>query len=238
MKVYLDNAATTPVLKEVVETVKDAMLNFYGNPESLNEEGTKANEALENARKLIANSINASSNELIFTSGATESNNLAILGLAYQNKDKNHVITTKIEHPSVLNCFEKLKKQGYEVTYLDVDKEGYADLEQLNDSITDKTALVSVIHGNHEIGTLQDLKAIGTLCHKHKALFHVDATQTFTKHDLHIAEDPAQLPDIITMSSHKLHGPKGVGALYIRNGIKLNPLLHGGGQEKGIRSAI
>lgn len=232
MKVYLDNAATTPVLKEVVETVKDGMINFYGNPESLNEEGAKANEALENARKTIANAINAASNELIFTSGATESNNLAILGLAYQNKDKNHIITTKIEHPSVLNCFEKLKKQGYEVTFLNVDKEGYVDLEELNDSITEKTALISVIHGNHEIGTIQNLNLIGKICKEKDVLLHVDASQSFLKVNIDVKKDNIAL---LTLNSHKIHGPKGVGALYIKQGIKLFKMEFGGPQEFDIR---
>jgi len=234
--IYLDNASTTPLAPEV-KTVLEEGFNVFGNPGSMHAVGKGALDALQRARSTIAYALGARAEEIIFTSGATESNNLALLGVMLQQEKKKRLITTRIEHPSVLEPARWLEKQGYPVVYLDVDKEGFVNLGQLEKELQKgDVALVSVIHGNHEIGTLQDLKAIGTLCHKHKALFHVDATQTFTKHDLHIAEDPAQLPDIITMSSHKLHGPKGVGALYVKKGIKLQPILRGGGQESGLRS--
>ncbi len=234
--IYLDNASTTALAPEV-KTVLEEGFNVFGNPGSMHVVGKGALEAVQKARATLAYAVGCKPEEIIFTSGATESNNLALLGIMQQHDKKKRLITTKIEHPSVLEPARWLEKWGYPVVYLDVDKEGFISLEQLEKELQkENVALVSIMHGNHEIGTLQDLKIIGALCKKYKVIFHTDATQTFMKHDLHVAEDPVQLPDLITFSSHKLHGPKGVGALYVRKSIQLQPIVRGGGQELGLRS--
>lgn len=235
MKVYLDNGATTKVDKKVLEKMMPYFSEKYGNPSSLHSYGIEAEEAIQKARKIIAQSINASEEEIIFTSGGTESNNIALKGIAFnnKNKDKNHIITTKIEHSSILKTCQYLEKQGFEITYLDVDKEGFIDLEELKEAIKPETILVSVIHGNNEIGTIQDIKSIGKICKENNILFHTDACQSFTKTDIDVKEMDI---DLMTINSHKIHGPKGIGALYVRKGIRIQPLLHGGGQEKGISS--
>ena len=234
--IYLDNASTTALAPEV-KTVLEEGFNVFGNPGSMHVVGKGALEAVQKARATLAYAVGCKPEEIIFTSGATESNNLALLGIMQQHDKKKRLITTKIEHPSVLEPARWLEKWGYPVVYLDVDKEGFISLEQLEKELQkENVALVSIMHGNHEIGTLQDLKIIGALCKKYKVIFHTDATQTFMKHDLHVAEDPVQLPDLITFSSHKLHGPKGVGALYVRKSIQLQPIVRGGGQELRLSS--
>ena len=235
--IYLDNAATTKVDDEVLKTMLPYFTEHYGNASSVHFVGQKAKEALENSRKIIAKSIGAKTNEIIFTSGGTEANNLALKGLFFWNKEnntgKNHIITTRIEHDCVLNSCKWLEKQGAEITFLDVDAEGFIDLNELENAITNKTILVSIIHGNNEIGTIQDLEAIGKICKKKNVLLHSDACQSYTKVPIDVDKQNLSL---LTLNSHKIHGPKGVGALYIRDGIKIVPLFHGGGHERKIRS--
>lgn len=237
MKIYFDNAATTKVDEKVLKSMIPYFTKYFGNASSQHDMGVEAKKILETSRNIISKSINAKPNELIFTSGGTESNNLALKGLFFYNKqkntEKNHIITTKIEHDSILQVCEWLKTQGAEITYLDVDKEGFVDLNQLKKSITKKTFLVSVIHGNNEIGTIQDIENVGKICRERKILFHTDACQSFIKMSIDVKK---QNVDLMTLNAHKIHGPKGVGALYIRDGIEITPLFHGGGHEKKLRS--
>jgi len=230
--IYLDNAATTPVDKKVVEAMLPYFSEKFGNASSQHTLGLEAKRELERSRDVIAKAIGAKSEEIIFTSGGTEANNFAIKGAIWAT-GKKHIITTKIEHDCVLNSSKWLEKQGCRVTFLDVDKEGFINLEQLKKEITPETAIVSVIHANNEIGTIQDIKAIGEICRGNGVYFHTDACQSFTKTELNVKK---QNLDLVTLNAHKIHGPKGVGALYIRKGIKITPLLHGGGHEQGLRS--
>jgi len=229
--IYLDNGATTVVDPEVVKVMEKYHSNRYGNASSIHHKGQEAKEALEGARHVIAESIGAEDDEIIFTSGGTESNNLVLKGLVFANKDKGHIITSKIEHDCVLNSAKWLEERGFEVTYLDVDNEGFVDLEQLKESITDKTLLVSIIHGNNETGVLQDLGEIYRICRDNNVYFHTDACQSYTKVDLSVKD-----ADFITLNAHKIHGPKGVGVLYMRKGVRIVPLAHGGGHERNLRS--
>lgn len=232
MKVYFDNAATTKVDEKVVNAMLPYFTKEYGNSSSQHQMGKQAKIALEKARKIIAEKINAKQQEIFFTSGGTESNNFALKGLFFENyPKKNHIITTKIEHDCILNSCKWLETQGAEVTYLNVDKNGFIDLEDLKNSITNKTIVVSIIHGNNEIGTIQNLEKIGKICKEKNVLFHTDACQSFTKVPIDV-----KYVDLMTLNAHKIHGPKGVGALYIKQGIKIIPLLHGGGHEKSLRS--
>lgn len=235
--IYFDNAATTRVDDEVLKTMLPYFTEKYGNASSVHFKGQEAKDAMEKSRKIIAKAIGAKTEEIYFTSGGTESNNHALKGLFFWNKEnntgKNHIITTRIEHDCILNTCKWLEKQGAKVTYLDVDAEGFVDLNELENSITDKTIVVSVIHGNNEIGTIQDMEKIGNICKKKGVLFHTDACQSFTKVPIDVKK---QNLDLVTLNSHKIHGPKGVGALYIREGVKIVPLMHGGGHERKIRS--
>ncbi|MBR9701332.1 cysteine desulfurase [Candidatus Pacearchaeota archaeon] len=232
--IYFDNAASTKTDEKVIEAMMPYFGEKFGNASSVHVKGQEAKQAMEKARKMIARSIGARTHEIIFTSGGTESNNLVLKGLFWENYlEKDHIITTKIEHDCVLNTCKWLEKKGGEVTYLDVDNEGFVDLEQLKNAITDKTIVVSVIHGNNEIGTIQDLEEIGRVCKEKGTLFHTDACQSYTKTPLDVKRDNL---DLVTLNSHKIHGPKGVGALYIKDGIKINALFHGGGHERNIRS--
>lgn len=234
-QIYFDNAATTQVDEKVLKEMLPYFREKFGNASSVHSKGREAKDAMAKARKIIAKSINAKPDEIYFTSGGTESNNWALKGLFFQNKNKgkNHIITTKIEHDCVLNTCKWLETQGAEITYLDVDSEGFVNLEQLKNSITDKTIVVSVIQGNNEIGTLQDLEAIGKICHEKGTLLHSDACQSYTKIEFDVQK---QNIDLLTLNSHKIHGPKGVGALYIRKGIEITPFMHGGGHERKMRS--
>ena len=245
--IYLDNGATTKVDPEVVKVMDEYHTEKYGNPSSSHTPGQEAKQALEDARRRIAKTINARPEEIIFTSGGTESNNIAIKSIAFSNKDKgNHIITTKIEHKCVLESAKWLEKQGagkseisgttkdgFQVTYLNVDKEGFVNPKELEASITEKTILVSIIHGNNEIGTIQDLKALGDICKKYNVYFHTDACQSYTKTDINTK---TQNIDLITLNAHKIHGPKGVGVLYIKKGTKLQTWQQGGGHEFNLRS--
>lgn len=231
MQIYLDNAATTRVSDDVFREMTPYFKNKYGNASSLHDFGQEANVAIEKARKIIAERLNADAKEIIFTSGGTESNNLAILGIAYNYKNKgNHIITTKFEHPSVLETCKSLEKEGFSVTYLSLNKEGLVSLEELKKSITNKTILVTIMHANNEIGTIQDLMGIYKICREKGVIFHTDAVQSFCKTELN-----SEMADLISISSHKIHGPKGMGALYIKKGIHLKKLFHGGKHEFNIR---
>lgn len=230
--IYLDNGATTKVDPEVIKEIIPFFDEFYGNPSSLHSFGVDAEDKLKEARKIIADSIGADSDEIIFTSGGTESNNFALKGVAF-NKKKGHIITTKVEHDCILNSCKWLGNQGFDITYLNVDGEGFIDLDELEKEIRDDTMIVSIIHGNNEIGTIQDLKKIGDICKKNNVLFHTDACQSFTKVPINVNEFNI---DLITINSHKIHGPKGVGALYIKKGTNIVPVAHGGGQEFRLRS--
>lgn len=232
---YFDHSATTPVRSEVITVVTDVMQKVYGNPSSLHGLGVQSERVVEKARQVIAKILQCTPQEIVFTSGGTESNNLAIQGVAnqYANRGK-HLITTQIEHPSVYEVFRYLEKKGWQVTYLPVNSMGIVDPEDVERAITDETILVSIMHVNNEVGAIQPVEEIGRRLKKFpKVLFHVDAVQSFGKVLIH--PNRAHI-DLLSISSHKLHGPKGVGGLYIRKNLILSPILIGGGQEKGIRS--
>ena len=232
--IYLDNAATTKIDKEVVKTMQPYLEEFYGNPSSVHVKGQETKLAIEKARKTIADSINANSEEIFFTSGGSESNNWALKGLFFEySPKKNHLITTKIEHDSIINPCKWIEKKGGKITYLDVDKEGFINLKKLKKSLTPKTFLISIMHANNEIGTIQNLDEIGKIAKEKGILFHSDAAQSYTK----IPIDTKKIKiDLMTINSHKIYGPKGVGALYIKEGTKIDPLIHGGGHERKKRS--
>jgi len=227
IKAYLDNGATTKVDERVIESMLPFFREKYGNASSIHSLGTESSKALENARNIIAKAINAKPEEIIFTSGGTESDNLAIMGCV---KKDSHIITSKIEHPAVLASFNELQKQGCKVTYLDVNQEGMINLEQLRNSITKDTSLVSIMHANNEIGTIQPIKEIGAICKEKGVFFHTDAVQSFTKIPIDVKDINV---DLISMASHKIHGPKGVGALFVKSKIKKT--MYGGKQEFNLR---
>ena len=228
--VYFDNSATTAVDKEVIKEMSKYFDKSYGNASSSHQLGVEAKKVLEKSREIIAKSIGAEKDEIIFTSGGTESNNLAIKGVALE---RGHIITTKIEHKSVLETCKDLEKAGFEITYLNVDKEGFVLLDELKKSIKSDTFLVSIIHGNNEIGTLQDLEEIGKICKEKDILFHTDACQSYTKNKIDVNEMNLSL---VSLNAHKIHGPKGVGVLYIRKGTKMKKLFCGGEQENKLRA--
>ncbi len=226
--IYLDHAATTPVRKEVLQAVSEAF-EIFGNPSSLHAAGAKAREAVEESRETLARALRCSPEEVVFTSGGTEANNLALKGLP----EKGHVLVSSIEHPSVLEPAKSLAAAGFEVERIPVDRFGLVDPERVSEMIRKDTVLVSVMHANNEIGTVQPVEEIGKVCRDSGVLFHVDAVQTFGK----IEVDPKRMnADLISVSSHKIYGPKGAGALFVREGVGLRPLLSGGGQERGLRS--
>jgi cysteine desulfurase len=233
--IYLDNAATTKVDSRVTKKMLPYFSEKYGNASSQHFLGKQARGAVENAREIIAKSINASPEEIYFTSGGTESNNWALKELFFANKTsgKNHIITTKIEHDSILNVCEMLEKLGAKLTYLNVDREGFIDLNELKKSITNETLAVSVIHGNNEIGTIQNISEIGKICKEKGIYFHIDACQSFIKKEIDVVKDNL---DLVTLNSHKIHGPKGIGALFIKKNTKIGIFMHGGGHEGGMRS--
>ncbi len=231
-EIYLDAGATTRIDPKVVEAMQPYFNEKYGNASSSHDKGKEAKQALEDSRKVIAKAINAKPEEIIFTSGGTEANNFAIKSIAFTNKDKgNHIIITKVEHGCILESCKWLEKQGFNITYLDVDEQGFVKPEVLEKAITDKTILVSIIHGNNEIGTIQDLEVLGNVCKKHNVYFHTDACQSFTKTEVN-----SKYVDLITLNAHKIHGPKGVGCLFIKKGTNIEAWQHGGGHESGLRS--
>lgn len=234
MHVYLDNAATTQVDPRVTSKMIRYMNDKYANPSSLHFKGREAKKALDKSRTVIASSIRAQDDEIYFTSGGTEGNNLLIKGIAFANKHKGkHIVTTKVEHKCVLENCKWLETQGFEVTYLDVDSEGFVRLDELERSITDKTILVSIIHANNEIGTLNDIERIGEICKQKGVYFHTDACQSYTKAMIDVRKVHV---DALTINAHKIHGPRGVGAMYIRDGTVVEKFMHGGGHERGMRS--
>lgn len=233
--IYVDNAATTSVSKAAL----NAMLPFYethfGNPSSIYSVGQTAKKAIEDARKTVALCLGAKPNEIFFTSCGSESDNWAIKGVAHAmlKKGKNHIITSKFEHHAVLHTVNALEKEGFSVTYLDVHDDGIVRVDELEQAITDKTALVTIMYANNEIGTIQPIREIGAVCRKHKVLFHTDAVQAAGNIKIDVNE---QNIDLLSISGHKFHGPKGVGVLFIRNGVALERLIEGGAQERGRRA--
>jgi cysteine desulfurase len=238
-RVYFDNSAVTRMDERVLEAMTPYFFENYAvaTSEFAYSEGIDAREALDNMRNFLASSLGANSDELIFTSGNTESSNLALKGvaLALGKKKGTHIITTKIEDFPVLHSARALEKQGFQATYLKVDSDGFVDLDQLRDSITDKTILVSIQHANQEIGTIQDIESIGHICKERDVLFHTDATHTFTRIPLDVRQISA---DLITVSAHTIHGPKGIGGLYIRKGTPMTKWMDGGFQEFDIRPGL
>ena len=230
----MDYAATTPLDPRVLEAMNPYFTEVYGNASSINAFGLEAREALEDARRVVAGLMNAEAKELVFTGSATEANNLVLKGFAFRKgKEKAHIAISTIEHDCVLNSAKWLEKQDFRITYVPVDRYGLLDLGELEDALRSGASLVSIIHANNEIGTIQTLKEIGELCHAYGANFHTDAAQSFGKIPIDVEEMNI---DLMTVNAHKIYGPKGVGALYIRKGVRLEPLLHGGGHEFGLRS--
>lgn len=236
MEVYLDNSATTRVLPRVAELVTKIMCEDYGNPSSLHRKGVEAEQYLRYAKDTLAGIMKVQAKEILFTSGGTEANNMALIGCAMAaRRQGNHLITTQVEHPAVLQPMQYLESQGFQVTYLPVDAWGRISLQDLEAAIRPETILVSVMHTNNEVGALQPVQEAGALIKRRNPaiLFHVDAVQGFGK--FRILPRRMQI-DLLSASSHKIHGPKGVGFLYMREGVKFQPIVHGGGQQKNMRS--
>ena len=231
---YLDNSATTQVSQEVYKEMEPYFTQEFGNPSTLYGIGRESKKALNLARQRVADAINAKPEEIIFTSGGSESDNLAIKGIAFklQNRGK-HIITTEIEHPAVKQTLYFLESLDFKVTYLPVYENGIIKIEDLKEAITPETILITIMHGNNEIGTIQPIEEIGKIARENKIKFHTDAVQTFGKIDVDVEKLNV---DLLSLSSHKINGPKGVGALYIKKGTRVVPLIHGGGQERGIRA--
>ena len=233
-KIYLDNAATTSLKSEVLEEMMPILKENYGNPSSIYSIGRNARKEVEKSRQTVAEILGANSNEIFFTSGGTESDNWAIRGVAFAQlkKGKNHIITSKIEHHAVLHTVKELEKEGFEATYLDVDKNGFVNPEEVKAAITEKTALVTVMYANNEIGTIQKISEIGKVCHEKGVIFHTDAVQAVGHLEINVKE---QNIDLLSLSGHKFHGPKGVGALYVKKGVRILNLMQGGAQESNKR---
>ena len=234
-KIYFDYASTTPTDPMVVTAMLPFFTEHFGNASSPHHFGREAQKALENSRETLAKFIGANRDEIIFTSGGTEANNLALLGVAHKSRAKgDHIIVSTIEHPSVLETAQYLEKEGFRITYLPVDEYGRVSVEQVQKAVTDKTILISIMHANNEIGTLQPIADIGKFSREKNIIFHVDAVQT-------VGHLPVQVKalnaDLLSLAAHKLYGPKGMGALYVRKGIKITPHLLGGNQEQGLRAS-
>ncbi|MCE7700280.1 MAG: cysteine desulfurase, partial [Methanobacterium paludis] len=232
LEVYFDNSATTRPYNQVVDSMAHAMKNYYGNPSSAYSLGISAERKINDCRDVIAHSLNCSRNEIIFTSGGSESNNFLIRGFLSPG---NHVITTKIEHPSIINTCRYLEGEGVRVTYLNVDKNGRIDMDELLENINKDTVIVSIMHTNNETGVLQDIENIGKILKEKssRVKFHVDAVQAYGKYKIDVKKCNI---DLLSVSGHKIHGPRGIGIAYVRNGLRPNPLIYGGGQEGGFRS--
>lgn len=235
MKVYLDNSATTNLDKEVLEAMLPYYTDVFGNPSSLHSYGRRALKAVDDARETIAKCIGAKSNEIYFTSGGSESDNWALKGVVKASKQsKKHIITSSIEHPAIMDTLSYLEeKEGVEVTYLPVDKDGRVSLHDIEEAVTDNTILVSIMFANNEMGAVQPIAEIGKFCKEEGILFHTDAVQAM---DSQVIDVNALNIDLLSMSAHKFHGPKGIGVLYIRSGVKIDRLIHGGHQERRMRA--
>lgn len=232
--VYLDHAATTPLRSEVMDAMMPYFTQTFGNSASVHQWGRESKKAVEAARKQVATAINCDPSEVYFTAGATEADNWGILGYAYANKHKgNHIISSQVEHPAVLNTCQKLEKEGFEVTYLPVDEYGSISIDNLKEAIKENTILVSIMYANNEIGTIMPVNEIGKVCEEKNIVFHTDAVQAIGKMYIDVKKSKI---DMLALSAHKFYGPKGIGALYISKGIKLSNLIVGGAHEKGRRA--
>ena len=232
--IYLDNAATTPVKKPVFEAMKPYFEEFYGNPSSIYRFAGQAKKAIEDAREEIAGLIGANPREIYFTAGGSESDNWALKATAFAKREKGkHIITSKIEHHAILHTCEYLEKLGFEITYLDVDENGLVNTEQLEQAIREDTILISIMYANNEIGTLEPIREIGEIAHRHGVWFHTDAVQAFGHVPINVDECHI---DLLSASGHKINGPKGIGLLYIRDSVRIGSLIHGGAQERGRRA--
>ncbi len=233
-RIYLDHAATTPMHPRVIEKMVEVMNTNFGNPSSIHSFGREARHYIDLARETMARSIGAKENEIIFTSGGTEADNMALFGAAESNQHKGkHIITTMVEHHAVLHAGQRLEKMGYEVTYLPVDEKGDISLDELQKALREDTILVSIMYGNNEVGTIQPIKEIGELLKVHQAIFHTDAVQAYGIEAINV--DELQV-DLLSVSAHKINGPKGIGFLYIRDKVKLVPRAYGGEQERKRRA--
>lgn len=233
-RIYVDHAATAPMHPQVIEVMTKVMSQLFGNPSSIHAYGREARHIVDEAREQLAKSINAHPNEIIMTSGGTEADNYALIGVAEANKEKgNHIITTQIEHHAVLHTCQQLEKKGFEVTYLPVDFTGAISITDLKKALREDTILVSIMYGNNEVGTLQPIKEIGALLTSHGALLHTDAVQAYGLVNLDVRELHV---DLLSVSAHKINGPKGIGFLFIRNDVKVSPLIFGGEQERKRRA--
>lgn len=234
MTFYFDNSATTKIKPEVLNEIMPYLGEEYGNPSSMYGIGRSAKKAIDNARIKVANLINCDKNEIYFTSGGTESDNTALKGIAYRYKEKgNHIITTKIEHHAILESCKSLEKHGFEITYLDVNKDGIVDLNEIENAITDKTILISIMFANNEIGTIEPIEKIAKLAKQKNVIFHTDAVQAIGNVPINVKELGI---DMLSLSGHKIHATKGVGALYVRKGIEFESFMNGGHQEKNKRA--
>jgi len=231
--IYADHAATTPVDERVIKVMLPFFKEKFGNPSVIYDLGVEAKKAIEKSRNKIAELINASPDEIFFTSGGTESDNWAIKGIAESYPEKKHIITSNIEHHAVLNTIEWLEAKGYEITYLKVDAQGLINPEDVEKAIRKDTLMVSIMHANNEIGTIEPIEEIGRICREKNVIFHTDAVQTLGKLPIDVKKMNI---DLLSASSHKIYGPKGVGMLYVRKDIEIAPLIHGGGQERKMRS--
>jgi cysteine desulfurase len=233
-RIYLDHAATTPMHPRVIEKMMEVMNTNFGNPSSIHSFGREARHYIDLAREMLARSIGAKENEIIFTSGGTEADNMALFGAAESNQHKGkHIITTQVEHHAVLHACQRLEKMGFEVTYLPVDETGEISLDDLSTALREDTILVSVMFGNNEVGTLQPIKEIGEILKSHQALLHTDAVQAYGIEDINVNELNV---DLLSVSAHKINGPKGTGFLYVRDKVKLVPRAFGGEQERKRRA--
>ncbi len=230
--IYLDNAASTPIHNEVLEEMIPFLQDQFGNPSSIHKYGRTALRAIQNARKQIAYLINAEPKEILITSGGTESNNTALFGISHAKKG-NHLIISSIEHDAILEPCKTLEKEGFDITYIPVNDTGLVNPKDIESSISGETCLVSIMFANNEVGTIQPIQEISKICHQKNIVFHSDVVQAIGKVDLDVKKLGI---DLLSLSSHKINGPKGVGALYIRNGIEIQPYIYGGGQERGMRS--
>lgn len=232
--IYLDNSATTPIKSEVLQEMMPYLTTEYGNASSLYSVGRSAKRAIEKARNRVAELLNCNHNEIYFTGGGSESDNIALKGFAYANKEKgNHIITSKIEHPAILETCKTLERQGFEVSYINVNEDGIIDVEELRKSIKTNTILISVMTANNEVGTVQPIEEIAKIAHDNNIVFHTDAVQAIGNVQIDVEKMKI---DMLSLSSHKINGPKGVGALYIKNGIEVEKFINGGHQEKDRRA--